>query len=80
MPRLTARLDIELRELVLGACEADLQVRDLAEPAFVLGSAMWAMRLSRMSTSRVRWFGSGRRSEHLTQASLNFGAVPSQSL
>ena len=32
-----ARLSIELRKLVLGACEADPQALHLAEPAFTLG-------------------------------------------
>jgi hypothetical protein len=47
---------IELAELLLGAGQADLETFDLAEPAF------------RISASRARWAGSGRRSEHLTQA------------
>ncbi|MBX7553194.1 hypothetical protein K1Y78_35585 [Streptomyces sp. tea 10] len=34
-------------------------------------SAIRAIKLSRISASRARWAGSGRRSEHLTQASLN---------
>lgn len=33
----SARLSIELRKLVLGACEADLQALHLVEPAFALG-------------------------------------------
>ena len=38
-------------------------------------SAMRASRLSRISISRSRWDGSGRRSEPLTHASLNYQAL-----
>ena len=47
---------------------ADLEALDLAEPASRSASAMRSCRLTRISSSRLRWAGSGLRSEHLTHA------------
>lgn len=51
---------IELGELLLCSGEADVEPLDLAQPALVLASAMRAVRLSRISTSRSRCAGSGQ--------------------
>ena len=59
---------VDLGELVLGAGEADLQALDLAEPSSRSASAMRSCRLTRISSSRLRWAGSGLKSEHLTHA------------
>ena len=45
---------VDLGEFVLGAGEADLKSFDFAEPAFAAGSAMRAVRLSRISAMRGR--------------------------
>jgi hypothetical protein len=66
--RMLRMAPIELVELLLGANQADLETVDLAEPAFRLGFGDSGIKLSRISASRARWTGSGRRSEHLTQA------------
>ena len=48
--------------------QADAQSVDFPEPAFTFGLAMRSWRLSRMSPSRARWFGSGQSIEQRTQA------------
>ena len=53
-------------KFLLGGLEGGLQSGDLAEPAFA-ASETRAWRLSRISSSRGCWAGSGRSCGHLTQ-------------
>lgn len=69
-----------VHEFLSCAGEADLQFLDLAEPAFSLGLGDAGDQVVADLGQPCRWAGSGRRSEHLTQAALNCGAGPSQSL
>jgi hypothetical protein len=57
---LVAGAPVDLGELVFGSGEADLEAFDLAEPAFALGFAMRAIRLSRISAMRGLCAGSGQ--------------------
>ncbi|MEU2494082.1 hypothetical protein [Streptomyces sp. NPDC007883] len=59
---------VDLGELILGVGEADLESCDLAEPAFALGFGDAGVRLSRISTRRSRWAGSGQNIGQRTQA------------
>jgi hypothetical protein len=59
---------VDLGEFAVGAGQADLEAFDLAEPALSFGFGDAAWRLSRISTMRLRWAGSGQCIEHRRQA------------
>jgi hypothetical protein len=50
---------VELGEFLPGSGKADLKSFDFAEPAFAVGFAIRASRLSRISSRRCRCAGSG---------------------
>lgn len=57
---------VELGELLLGRCEADLKPVDLAEPALALGFGDPVNQVVADLDQPVALEASGRRSEHVT--------------
>ena len=67
---------VHLGEFCAAAARLTLQAFGFAGPAFAVGFAVRAIRLSRISASRGRWAGSGRSSGQRMQACSWMQRVP----